>query len=175
MRPRRLLDECQIVMAGEPADINGAGVTGDYVSMANYRRCLILVLAGDGTAGSDLDVLLYQATDTVGTGAKVLNALQTKRIYTKQAATFAALQLVTQWTQQTQAVADEQWAPADSGEQVLIWGFEIEDTDFDMANNFDCLRADLSDPGAAKVAAHCYILYEPRYAAKPDSQLSALT
>lgn len=169
-----MLERMQIVagQAAGPADINGAAVTGDYVSMKNYRRCLVLVYAGDGTAGGDLDVKLYQATDVAGTGAKVLNALETGRIFTKQhASSFATVE---QWTEETQATADEQYTDAASGEKVNLWGLEVMASDLDADNNFDCIRADVADPSAAKVVALLYLLGDAKYASRPDQMLSAI-
>lgn len=168
----KLLERVQIVPVMLPVDLDTAAITGDYVSLKNYSRCCILLLCGDGTAGSDVAALLYQATDVAGTSAKVLNALETGRIYTKEHAT--ALTGVGQWTKETQATADEQWAPADSGEQVLLWGLEIKASDLDVDGGFDCIRCDFSDPGAAKIGAALYILYDPSYQAAPELMPDAL-
>ena len=170
----KLLERVQIVpaQAAGPADINGAGVTGDYVSLKNYDRVLILIYAGDGSAGGDLTVDIYQATDVSGTDAKVLNALETGRIYTKQnASSFAA---VGQWTKETQATADEEYTDATSGEQVNLWALEVMASDLDVDNGFDCFRADLADPGAAKVVGMLYVLYGASYPSAPEDMLSAI-
>ncbi len=170
----RCLERMQIVpgQAAGPADINGAGITGDYVSFKNYRRCLVLVYAGDGSAGGDLQVDLYQATDVSGTDAKVLNALETERIFTKQhASTFAGVE---QWTKETQATADQQYTDATSGEQVNLWGLEVKAEDLDADNDFDCMRADVADPSAAKVVGLLYILMDPKYPSAPELMLSAI-
>lgn len=170
----KLLEQLQIVpgQAAGPADINGAAVTGDYVSLKDFERCLVLVYAGDGSAGGDLDVKLYQATDNAGTGAKVLNCLETGRIYTKQhASSFAT---VGQWTEETQATADEQYTDTDSGEQVNLWGLEVSAQDLDADNGFDHIRADVADPSAAKVVGLLYILGGAKHQTKPDLMPSAL-
>lgn len=164
----KLLERLQIVMAFEPADLNSAGATGDYVCLSHYRRCLCVILAGDGTAGKDIPVALYQATSNAGAGAKVLNALVTGRIYTKEAASFAVLAGVDQFTKETQATADEQWAPGDSGEQVLVWAFEIDASDLDTDNGYDHVRMDVADPAASKIVAGLYILGDPEYSAAPE-------
>jgi len=171
---RKLLERLQLVMGCEPQDLDTAGITGDYVSMKNYGRLLIVVQAGDGTAGSDLTVDLYQATSVAGAGAKVLNCLETGRIYTKQAATFTLMQAVTAWTKETQATADEEWTDATSGEQVNLWAFEVRAADLDVSNGFDCVRADIADPGAAKIGALLYILGDPKYPAAPELMASGI-
>ena len=168
------LERMQLVMAFEPADLNAAAATGDYVCLAHYRRLLAVILAGDGTASKDIPVSFYQATSNAGAGAKVLNALETGRIYTKEAASFAALAGVDQWTKETQATADETWSPGDSGEQVLVWAFEIKASDLDVDNNFDHVRMDVADPGASKIVAGLYILGDPDYASAPELMLSGV-
>lgn len=168
----KLLERVQIVPVMLPVDLNDGATTGDYVSLKNYERCCAVLVAGDGTAGSDVSVAFYQATDVSGTSAKVLNALETGRIYTKEGT--SALTAVAQWTKETQATADEQWAPTDSGEQVLLWAFEIKADDLDVDNGFDCIRMDISDPGAAKIGAALYILYDAKYPVAPELMLSAI-
>jgi len=164
----KLLERLNLHPIFEPADLNGAGATGDYVCMAHYRRCIVLILAGDGTASKDIDIALYQATSSAGAGAKVLNALETGRIYTREGANFAALAAISHWTKETQATADEQWAPEDSGEQCLMWALEIRAEDLDADNGFDCIRADVSDPTASKIVAGVYIMGDPDYPSAPE-------
>ena len=166
----KMLEQINLVMPNVPKDANDAISTGDYVSMAQYARCLVVALMGDGTAGSDLDIVLYQATTAAGAGAKVLNCLETGRIYRKSAADFATLAASTTgvWTKVTQATADEQYAPADSGEEVGIMAVEIMASDLDQDGGFDWIRADFTDPGAAKLCGFLYILGEPRNSAAPE-------
>lgn len=171
----RLLEQIQIVpmQAAGPADIDSAAVTGGYVSLKNFNRMLVLVYAGDGTATSgDLTVSLYQASDVSGTGAKVLNALETGRIFTKQhASSFAT---VGTWTKETQAVADEQYTDATSGEQVNLWALEIAASDLDADNGFDCVRADIAATSSAKIVSGLYILGEPKQAGAPELMPSVI-
>ena len=168
----KILETMQIVPVMTPVDLHDAATTGAYVSLANYGSCLCVLLAGDGTGGSDVAVELFQAVNVAGDQAKVLNALITGRIYTKEHAT--TLAAVGQWTKATQAVADEAYAPDDSGEHVLLWAFEVRASDLDQAGGFDCLRMDLTAPGAAKLGAALYLLCDPRYAKAPEDMPSAI-
>lgn len=165
----RGIEKFMPVLAGAPADINSAGITGDYVSFKNYRRCTVLCIMGDGTSSNDVDMLLYQATDADGGSAKVLDALETGRIYTMYGADFAAYAALTAWTKVTQATADEQYAPTDNGESVGIMALELQSTDLDVDNGFDWFRCDLSDPAASKVCALIYLFHDPAYQAGPES------
>lgn len=170
-----VLENMQIVSAqvSGPADINSAAVTGDYVSLANFEKVLILLVGGDGSATTgDLTVSLYQATDVAGSGAKVLNALETGRIFTKQSA--SSLAAVGQWTKETQATADEQWTDATSGEQVNMWALEVRASDLDVDGKFCAIRADVAATSSAKVVALLYLLCEPKVANAPESMPSAI-
>lgn len=170
----KVLERIQIIPLADVADVDAAsGVTGGYVCLKDYERVLIVVQSGDGTSGNDLDVLLYQK-DSAG-NSKVLDVLETGRIYTKQGVDFAALVAVAAWTKETQAVADEQWTPDDSGEQCLLWAFEVMASDLDVSNGYNYIRCDLSDPGAAKIATGMYILMDPKYPAAPEKMKSGLS
>jgi len=161
MSNARILERFQIVQAMDIADTNSAATTGDYFDMSKCERCLVLVIMGDGTAASDLDVSVHQSDDSSGTTTAVLNCLQTGRIFTKYAASFTAAQALTGWTQATQATADEAYEPEDTGESVGLIALEIKASD--LTDGYRYIRADLTDPGAAKYAAMVYIgeLREP--------------
>jgi hypothetical protein len=157
----KILERFQIAMVMEPADLNGGATTGDYFDMSKCSRCLVLVGFGDGTASKDLDIALYQSDDSSGTTTAVLNALETGRIYTKYAGTFTLYQAVSAWTKVTQGTADEKHEPDDNGESVGLMGYEVRRED--LTDGYSYIRADLTDPGAAKVAFAIYIgeLMEP--------------
>jgi len=169
-----VLETMQIVplAATGPRDVNGDAIAGDYVSLKYFDRCAVVISAGAGTGGSDIAVSIYQATSVAGGSAKVLNALVTGRIFSKEHA--STLEAVGGWTREVQAVADEAYAPTDSGETVLLWVFELKAADLDVANGFDCIRADVSNPGAAKIVAGFYLLAAPRYADSPENMKSAI-
>jgi len=162
-----LLERINIVQAADVADINGSGITGDYVSLKGYERMIALAVYGDGTAGQDITFTVYQAQDVSGTGAKALNCLQTGRIFRKQGADFSAVAALTAWTKVTQATADDQYQPDDTGEAVGMVALEIDANDLDVTNAFDCVRVDVSDPGASKIATLLYIL-EAKHRTSPE-------
>ncbi len=167
--PVKLLERLNLVLCAEPVDTNDGATTGDYVSMSQYESCLVVLLMGDGTAASDIDILLYQATTAAGGDVKVLNALETGRIYRKSAADYATLAASTGlWTKVTQATADEAYEPDDSGEEVGIIALEVKASDLDVTNGFDWIRADFTDPGAAKICGFLYILGDPKNANAPE-------
>lgn len=154
-----------IVQGADIADTNSGATTGDRVSMKNHEACIVLVTMGDGTAGKDLDFTVHQSKTVAGGSEKVLNCLDTGRIYRKSAADFTAVQLLTAWTKVTQATADEAYEPADSGEEVGMMAGIILAEDLDVDGGFDVIGAKLTDPDSAKYAVIHYILIGAKYPA----------
>jgi len=147
--------------------------TGDYVTLKDYESVVVLLAFSDGTATSgDINIELYQASDTSGTGAKVLNALETGRIWSKVDLT--TLAAVGQWTKETQATADEIYDATESGEKIGMIACEIRAADLDVDNGFDSIRADLDTVTSAKLVCGLYILGNPRVQTSPDLMPSAL-
>jgi hypothetical protein len=60
----------QIVPAVWPVDFNTAANPGDYVSMKNYKKCLVSIM--QNTAAGTAAVTLVQARNVAATGAKAL-------------------------------------------------------------------------------------------------------
>jgi hypothetical protein len=165
-----ILEKSQIVGAFRPVDLQTAANDGDWVSLANYKRCAIVFWSAVGTAGDDPTLTLQQASDVAGTGAKDLTVVTT--VYTKQAAT--DLTGTGQWTKVTQAAATN-YTNATSAEEEAIWVVDIDADLLDVDNGFDCLRARVADVGGnAQLGACLYILHEPRYPDAPENMLSAI-
>ena len=159
-------------MAAIPQDVDTNALTGDYVNIGKYRNIGILVSFGYGTATSgDVEVKVYQASDAEGTGAKVLDALETGRIFYKLGA--AALTSTGTWTKATQATADETYENTDSGEAVGMYLLEILDSDLD--DGFDFIRADVSATSSAKVVAITYLCGGARTCAAVDAMETPLS
>jgi len=149
--------------------------TGDYISLKNYGKCLILIAFGDGTATSgDIDIEVYQSTDVSNSlsDVKALDVCKTGRIYSKVAASTLAAEGT--WTKVTQATADEIYDDETSGEMLGMIAIEVRADDLDVSNDFDCIRVDLDTIESTKLVCGLYILSEPKYPAAPDLMLSAL-
>lgn len=77
------LTECvKFVNAINSADIDTADVTSNYVDMQGFKQVTAAAQCETLTAGNTLTVQLLQATDSSGTGAKVLG---TATVYTAPA------------------------------------------------------------------------------------------
>ena len=164
----RLLERLQIVPGFPPASLTTAR-TGDVVCMKGYRRCLVLFHGALGTAGDDPTITLAQGTDVAfGTN----KALTFTTIYVKMDAT--KLTDVGQWTKVTQ-VAAATYTDATSAEQEKMWAIEFKAEDLDVKNDYDCIRASISDVGTnAQIGYVMYILGDPVLSTAPESMLSAI-
>lgn len=138
------LEGHQIVMAGNVND--STAITGDYVSLKHAKSCAVVYMSGVGTAGQDPTVSLFQATAVAGTGAKDLNPSSVKT-FKKQAAT--DLTSTAAWSDASGDITANDITNATLAEQVAIIVTEVDADDLDVDGGFDCIRADVSDPGAA--------------------------
>lgn len=171
-RYKNLLEEIQICEGFLPVDTQTADNTGDWVSLANYGKCLVVFFKALGTANDDPVIDLNQATTSAGGGPS--KGLNFTTLYTKQAAT--NLQSTGQWTKVTQTAAASYTFNGTSAEQALLAVIDVDARDLDVDNDFKFLRADVADTGAAgaQLGALMYILYNPRHSLAPASMVSAL-
>lgn len=143
--------------------------TGRVVSMKNYRRCLVLLYKGIGTASDDPTITLAQGTDIAFGTTK---ALSFTTLYVKQDLT--KLSDVGQWTKITQAAAAT-YTELTSAESAALWAIDIKQEQLDIANNYDCVRASISDVGTnAQLGCVLYLLYDPIVSTAPESMASAV-
>ena len=158
-----------IVEGFKAVDLSTGANTGDYVSMKNWNRCLILFHSAVGTAGDDPTLTVQQASSATGTGVKNLTF---DTIYRKQAATDLSATGV--WTKTTQTAANT-YTEATAAEQDLLWVIEIKATDLDVDGGFDFIRATVADVGTnAQLGFLLYIFCEPAHANAPENVLSTL-
>ena len=164
-----LLERLNIIEGVPPVDLSVGANNGDWVSLKNYNRIAIVFVSGVGTAGDDPTVTIQQAQDVAGAGAKALNFTT---IYSKQAAT--DLSGTGTWTKTTQTAANT-YTNATAAEQALIWAVELQATDLDVDNAFDCVRATVADVGVNAQSGYLfYLLGEPAHALAPENMLSAI-
>lgn len=116
--------------------------TGDWLKMVG-ERCLVVFLKEAGTAGDDPTLVINQATDNAGAGAKDLTFTT---IYRKESTT--SIQSTGTWTKTTQAAATS-YTNATSAESYLCWAVEIKAADLDADGGFDYIRATVADTGSA--------------------------
>ncbi len=153
-----------------PLDLNGAAENADYISLKNYEGVVICLYTGVGTGGDDIVMTLQQATDVSDSGAK--NLLFTD-IYQKNATAGGTdLSAISLWTHTVQTAATN-YTNAAMAENASLICIEIKASQLDTANNFDCLRLEVDNPGNAMIGCAFYILYGPKVAT--DLSLDAIT
>lgn len=158
-----LLERFQIAEGILPIALTTAR-TGRVVSMRNYRRMGVLFYKGIGTASDDPTITILQGTDIAfGTN----KALTFTSIWVKQDLT--KLSDVAQWTKVTQSAANT-YTDATSAEQAAMWWVEFQQSDLDIANGYDCIRASLSDVGTnSQIGCVLYFGGDPIYPAAPEN------
>lgn len=160
----KLLEAIDIVMAVPPSDFNG-NITSDYVCLKNYAGCLVVVMKPAGTAGDDLSLQLYQATDVSASGEK---ALTFDRLYHKVGAQtgvtqFTRADLATPTADLDTVSVNGVDLEADSVEALFV--IDIKASELDVSNGFDCLcfKNDGGDVGNSTICAVAIIPYGARY------------
>lgn len=155
----RLTDFAQVVPAIMPVNLASGVNAGDWINMAHFHRCAIIVVAAAGTAANDLTITMSQATDNTGAGSKSLNFT---RVDVKQGADLAA---IGQFSVETQAAADS-YTEGTNGEEQLLYVLDFGDDDLDVANGFDHVQPAIAQVGAAKIGAVIAIPYGPKFGAQ---------
>lgn len=153
------------IVHGQLALLNTAGFTGgaaaDYVSMKNYNHLTVIVGLAPASGTDTAAITLKQASDVAGTGEKALAFTRAWRC--------PASSSVDTLTETTYASSITTSAVA----ALELFVLEVDGADLDVAGGFDCVRADVTDPGAVSTPAYVlYILGESRYGqATPPSAI----
>ena len=163
------------VVEGFPTvDLQTGANSGDYISMRNNSRILILFTSGVGTGGDDPTLTIQQATDACGTSVKALNIVTSPvSAWKKQAAT--SLASTTTWTDASCCVSTNTLTNATSAEQSAMWAVEFDAADLDVANGFDYVRATVADVGSNTQPGSLTYIVKPAYAEDPDNVLTSLS
>lgn len=152
------VETAQIVMAIVPVDSQTGASNGDWVSLKNFDRCTVVLIKAAGVAGDDPVLTLRQATDVSGSGAKALT-------FTRIDAKVGVQTGIGSFTTTLQAAANT-YTDQVSAEAQAIMCVEVQASDLDVSNGFDCVQLQIPDTGAAgaQLIAAIYILRNPRFA-----------
>lgn len=156
----KLIEQIQLVdmLGAGPLDLD-TDRTGDYVSVANFRRALLIFQSGVGTAGDDWNLTLREATAAAGTGVQDCDIID--EYWIKQAAT--DLTSTATWTRSTQTADALISGNSTSAEQVCL---VVADLDLArMSDGFDFLgcTVTLDASGGAQYGAVLLLPYDARY------------
>lgn len=155
---RSLIQSAQIVQVFPPA-ADAAGRTGQYLSMKNAGKALIIVHIAQGNAAT-VAVNLLQAQDVSGTGSKALVATQ------------LAVNLDESVSDLLTAQAPASTYTTDAAVKNKIVVFEVDEAALDVANGFRTVTVQTGASNAANVTAAVFIGYADRYAGA--TQVSAI-
>lgn len=148
-----LVQETKIVSGGGPVLLDTAGITGDYVSMKNYHHLTVVVGLTPASGTDTAAITLKQASDVAGTGEKALDFTRAWRNPTSTS-NDTLTETVYASSITTSAVAAKE-----------LFVLEIDAADLDTLNGFDCVRANVTDPGVVSTPAFVlYILSGSRFA-----------
>lgn len=155
----KLVESVAIEALAAPADVNGAGISGDWFNLKYYRKITFVLLQG-AWAGGTPAVTLEQATSNTGAGAKALEftkrwsktALAATSVFAESVVSNNAFNLTT--TPNTMTV------------------LEVDAEDLDNNNNYAYVRLVVASPGAfADLLAGFALLADGRYGGAPNTQL----
>ena len=157
----RLIDETQIVSGFIPVDMQTAANNGDVVSLKNYDHLTVILFKAVGTAAQDPVLTFTQATEVAYSTSKALATID--EYWSKQG---AALTAIGTFTRTTQAAGSTVTLDATSAEEQGLYVFEIDASDLDVANGYDCVRCSVADVGGnPQLGCMLYVLSGPRHAA----------
>jgi hypothetical protein len=154
----RLTDKVKIVTGCPPALLATTAGDGDFVSLKGYRKCTIVMSILNATTVTGGAVTLLQATAVAGTSAKALSFTTALRNIDCAASDALAAFTVSSDTFTTDATNSKQ----------LMYVIDVDATQLDQANGFDCLRIDVAS-SAASVGCVLYMLHPMRYSTAPSA------
>lgn len=130
-----------------------ATTTPRYVSLKNFERMCIIIMVKNATTVTGSAITVKQATAVAGTSEKAL-AFTTmySNIDTGAADVLAA-----------NAVVSNTFTTNATNSKNLMYIIEIQASDLDVSNGFDCVRVGTGDATAATVTA-IYALYGAKFA-----------
>lgn len=119
-----------------------------YVSMKGYQRCQIIISIADGTNVTGSTITLKQATAVAGTSEKAL-------AFTRM---LANTDYVASKTMTETAVTSNTFTTQTTDSKDSLYIIDVDASDLDVANGFDCLRVD-GTGHAATASRGCVVLY----------------
>ena len=146
-----LFVENQFPVLAFPPAASPAG-TEDYVSMKGAARMVVVVTINNATSVTGLTVTLKQATTVAAAGEK---ALEFDTVYANE-------DTVTSDTLVKTAVTSDTFDTVATNNLNSVYVIPIEASSLDVANDFDCVRVDVTG-NTSCVAAGLYIMEGVRY------------
>lgn len=157
MNLNALLSEQAKIVTGL-APITPSTSTPDYVSLKNYERCTVIIIADNGNTVTGSAITLKQAT-SVGAGSEKALAFSTayRNIDTGASDALAAF-----------TVTSDTFTTDTTNAKNLLYVIEVEAADLDVEGGFDCIRAGTGD-AANTVLSVIYVLWGPKFSKLPSA------
>lgn len=146
----RLIDRAKIVTGLD--SIVPSTSTPDYVSLKAYNHLTVIILVSNATTVTGSAITLKQASAVAATGEKAL-------AFTKM---WQNLDTGATDTLVETAVTSSTFTTLTTNSKKAMYIIEVDATDLDVANSFDCVRAGTADATAATLTV-LYILRGARY------------
>lgn len=147
----RLIDNHKIVTGIAPIAMATTAGDADYVSLKGYQGISIILNVNNAATVTGCAVTLKQATDVAGTSEKAL-------AFTKM---WANTDIAASDTLTETAVTSNTFTTDTTDNKDLLYVMEIDASELDVANGFDCVRLD-GLLMANAVGAVTYILHGAR-------------
>ena len=154
MQPNALLvEDFKMVTGCPPAALATTAGDGDVVSLKNYDKVTMVLMVNNATTVTGGAVTLIQSTDVSGTGAKALGFDYV----------WANIDTDSTDTLVKTAVTSDTFTTDTTNDSNLLYVLEVNASDLDVDNGFDCVRIDVASMANA-VGSVLYIMGTPRYA-----------
>lgn len=169
-----LFENCKIVPAFQ--DQTGAAIAGDWISMRDYKKCLILVHEMRGADATATVLRVDKATSVAGanqsTGITLNNFWYVRDLdsVTGDVGASTSVGASDTWTKGTAATSITGSTTQSKGQYYAI---EIDGSElWSSTADYDCIQIQVVSSNAAHHISAWYILYEPKWA--EDATLSAI-
>jgi hypothetical protein len=152
---------------------NAADVTGKRVSLKDAAGVTIVVFAGAGTAGDDLDLVVKQ--HTASSGGTTANLAKIDHYYVKAATTLAGTETWSEITQTEAATITDAGGAGTSAETQQIVAIEIN-ADM-LSDGYSYVSVDSTNGGASndKTASALYLLRDLNVQRTPSNLAASLS
>lgn len=146
----QLNEQCKIVVGLAP--VAPSTSVPRYVSLKGYDRCTILVSVKNGSTVTGSAITVKQASAVANTGEKALAFTTAKR----------NLDPANTDTLSNFTVSSNTFTTDSTNSLQGLYVINVQETDLDIANSFDCIRLGTGDSTNATVSA-IYILYPAKF------------
>lgn len=150
----QFLEVANLESAFGPVDMTTAANSGQWVSLADYQKCVAVLFAAAGTSGDDPVISVNQAKDNTGTGSK---GLSFTRVRQKAGTTLPGVDTIV-----TQSAAANYTVTGTAAQKKIV-AIEINGTDLDVANSFTHVQVSVAKTGSSQLGSAFYVMLAARH------------